>query len=1330
MSSEDKLLDYLKRAAAELAEVRGRLRSVEEAAREPIAIVGMGCRFPGDVVSPQGLWDVVASGRDVVSGFPADRGWDVGGLFDPDPDRPGFTYVREGGFLAGAGGFDAGFFGVSPREAVAMDPQQRLLLEVSWEAVERAGVDPRSLRGSRTGVFTGCSIHEYGVNTTSRVAGLEAHLLTGGAGSVLSGRVAYSLGLEGPALTVDTACSSSLVALHLACDSLRRGESSMALVGGATVMSTPTAFVRFSRLRGLAPDGRCKAFSDDADGMGMAEGVAVLVVERLSDARRAGRRVLAVVRGSAVNQDGASNGLTAPSGVAQRRVIVLALGAAGLSSGDVDVVEAHGTGTALGDPIEAGALLATYGRGRNGVPLWLGSLKSNIGHTQAAAGVAGVMKMVLALDRGILPKTLHVDRPSRHVDWSSGDISLLKDSIAWPETGRPRRAGVSSFGMSGTNAHVILEQGDLPAVVDAEPVPRGVLPWLVSGRTAVALRDQARRLGEFVAGEDGGRRALAEVGRSLVVSRSAFEYRAVVLAQGHEDFVRGLDAVAGDRPDVVGADAGVVRGIARPDVRSALVFPGQGSQWVGMAVELAETSEPFARSLRACAEALGNFVDWSLWDVLKGVGDGSLERVDVVQPALFAVMVSLAELWRASGLVPSAVIGHSQGEIAAACVAGGLSLEDGARVVCLRSRLLREIAGSGGMVSAALPADRAAGALARWGGRLSVAAVNGPLSVVVSGDSAALDEFVAACEDEQVRVRRIAVDYASHSPAVEGIREQLVRALSPIRPRSGAVPFCSTVTGRPLDTAELGPEYWYRNLRQTVLFHDAVRHAAEEGVRVFVEASPHPVLTLGVQETLDGSLPAGDTGTALGTLRRKDGGRERFLTSLAEVWANGVPVDWTTVLPEAAVRTDLPTYAFQHRHYWLTPHAPATTGADPVADTGPDVGAGPGLRESLAAVPDEDRVSVLTDWVLAQAASVLGHDPGEQLDSAGAFRDLGFDSATSVELRNRLRHGTGLDLPAGVVFDHPSPRALAAHLDRRIAEGGLAAEGAPDRPQPAARPALAGVGLGELAAYGHRSGQVEAVDRLLDAAARIRPTFHGPHGLDRAPEFVRLAKGDGAAVLVCLPTIDASSSLYQYSYFAAALDGAWDTWFLPLPGYVDDEPLPSGVDDVVGLQADLVRARFADRPVVLVGHSSGGWFAHAVSGHLERAGAAPAAAVLLDTYVPGTAQYGFVRSAMDRKLLARQERFGLTSGARLTAMAGYARVFADWAPQGGRTPTLFVRPEDCVDPEVRDGHAAWRASWPLAHDLAEVPGDHVTMVEEHAGTTARRVEGWIRGLPG
>ncbi len=739
MDNDEKLVRYLKRVTADLHQARQRLTEIEEARSEPIAIVGMACRLPGGVTTPEELWDLVVSGGDAVGGFPEDRGWDLENLFDPDPDHPGTSYVREGGFLRDAGEFDAGFFGISPREALAMDPQQRLLLETSWEALERAGIDPTALRGKDIGVYFGTLNQDYATDVDTVPEGVEGYLMTGSSASVLTGRVAYELGFEGPAMTIDTACSSSLVGLHLAAQALRSGECSMALAGGATVMSTPSAFVGFSRQRGMAEDGRCKSFAASADGTGWAEGVGVLVVERLSDAERRGHRVLAVVRGSAVNQDGASNGLTAPNGPSQQRVIQQALAGAGLVAGDVDAVEGHGTGTTLGDPIEVQALMATYGQDRPaGRPLWLGSLKSNIGHAQAAAGVAGVIKMVLALRYGVLPRTLHVDEPSPQVDWSAGAVELLTEQRAWPEVGRPRRAGVSGFGVSGTNAHVILEQAPESAVevVPVSEVPGGVVPLVVSGRGGAGLRGQARRLLDFVE-----RRPEVELGhlaRSLATSRAGLSERAVVLAGDRSEALAGLAAVAGG--EVVGSD---VVGRADAQGRVAFVFPGQGAQWVGMGAELLESSVVFAEGLRECAGVLDPLTGWSLVDVVRGVGGGvSLDRVDVVQPVSFAVMVGLARVWLAAGVVPSVVVGHSQGEIAAACVAGGLSLGDAARVVVLRSRAIAAgLSGLGGMVSLAVGVEEAGRLVEGWSGRVEVAAVNGPLSVVVAGEPEALGSW-------------------------------------------------------------------------------------------------------------------------------------------------------------------------------------------------------------------------------------------------------------------------------------------------------------------------------------------------------------------------------------------------------------------------------------------------------------------------------------------------------------------------------------------------------------------------------------------------------------
>ncbi|MBJ6998743.1 SDR family NAD(P)-dependent oxidoreductase [Streptomyces sp. CRPSP2-6A1] len=902
---------------------------------EPIAIVGMSCRLPGGVRSPEDLWRLVAAGRDGISRFPEDRGWDIEGLYDPDPERLGKTYARDGGFLHEAAEFDAGFFGISPREALAMDPQQRLLLEASWEAFEGAGIDPAAVRGSRTGVFTGLMYHDYGQGPRELPEGVEGLLTTGGSGSVASGRVSYTFGLEGPAVTVDTACSSSLVALHLAVQALRSGECTMALAGGVTVMASPTVFVEFSRQRGLAPDGRCKAFAAGADGTGWGEGVGMLLVERLSDAERDGHRVLAVVRGSAVNQDGASNGLTAPNGPSQQRVIRQALASAGLTPADVDAVEAHGTGTKLGDPIEAQALLATYGRERpEGQPLWLGSLKSNIGHTQAAAGVAGVIKMVMAMRHGVLPPTLHVDEPTPHVDWSAGEVRLLTEAVDWPETDRPRRAAVSSFGVSGTNAHTIIEQAPATVAERARTVggpasgPGAAVPWVLSGRTEAALRAQAARLASFLDDSDlndasdardgsdagdGEAALLTDVAHSLATSRAAFEHRAVVVGQSLQELRRQLAGVAaGVTPP------GAVTGGARGG-RTVFVFPGQGSQWVGMAAELLETVPVFRDRVDACERALAPHVDWSLTAVLRGTSEVEQDRVDVLQPVLWAMTVALAEVWRSFGVTPDAVVGHSQGEVSAAVIAGALSLEDGARVVVRRSLAVRELQGLGAMASVPLPDEEVRELVTRWDGRLGIAAVNGPATAVVSGDTDALDELLAHCQREGIQARRVAVDYAAHSPQIERVQAQAAEGFAGVSPLPGAVPFYSTVTGGKLDTDQLDSGYWYRNMRRTVRFHDAIRAALADGYDVFVEVSPHPVQLAGIQDAIEA---AEADAAVVPTLRRRDGGRDRLMLSLAQAHTHGVGIDWDAVLPGAR-RTDLPTYAFQHERYWLAAGAPA-----------------------------------------------------------------------------------------------------------------------------------------------------------------------------------------------------------------------------------------------------------------------------------------------------------------------------------------------------------------------------------------------------------------------
>ncbi|UTO62420.1 type I polyketide synthase [Streptomyces rapamycinicus] len=1031
--------------------------AVAAPADEPIAIIAMSCRLPGGVHSPEDLWRLVADGRDAISPFPDDRGWDLERLHGTE--STGSSFARSGGFIDGATDFDARLFGISPREALAMDPQQRLLLETSWELLERAGIAPDALRATRTGVFVGTMDQEYGPRLHEAPEAVDGYLLTGKTASVASGRIAYQLGLTGPAITLDTACSSSLVALHLAVQSLRRGESSLALAGGVTVLNTPGIFTEFSRQGGLARDGRCKAFAAGADGTGMAEGVGMLLVERLSDARRNGHRVLGVIRGTAVNQDGASNGLTAPNGLSQEQVVRQALADAGLSASDVDLIEAHGTGTALGDPIEAQALLATYGRDRPAErPALLGSVKSNIGHTQAAAGVAGVIKAIMAMRHGVVPATLHVDEPTPHVDWGSGGVELVTEERPWPEAGRARRAGVSSFGISGTNAHVVLEQAPSAPVPVPVPVPapsrvprpanplveaEGVLPWVVSGRSPAALRAQAARLGAFAAAATSSDATPSDIAWALATQRAAMEHRAVVVAADRDTFLAGLDAIATGEPS-----AHVVAGVAAGSAAGPVfVFPGQGSQWVGMAAELLDTSPEFAESIDRCAQALAPHIDWDLLDVLRATGDeAALERVDIVQPALWAVMVSLAQVWRSLGIEPSAVIGHSQGEIAAACVAGALTLEDGARLVALRSRLIaQELAGHGGMASLTAPADQARELLT---GRddVWIATVNGPTSTVVAGSPAALTDVMAQAETTGIRARAIAVDYASHTPHVDRIREQLLELAAPITPQAGHVPMYSTVTAAPIDGETLDAEYWYRNLREQVRFHDTLRTSLANGHTLYLEASPHPVLTTAVEET---GHAADQRILATGTLRRDQGGVRQYLGALATLWAHGVAPDWAAVFaPGGDTPVDLPTYAFQRERYWLAPVGPGSAvrvdlPSATVAAEGPEglealEGLGGFARRVADAAEGAPRLRVVLDQVCRHAAAVLGLSSVDEVETRKVFRDLGFDSLTAVELRNRLAAATGVALAPSVVFDYPTPLTLAQHLLDRITGGDTA----------------------------------------------------------------------------------------------------------------------------------------------------------------------------------------------------------------------------------------------------------------------------------------------------
>ncbi|WP_405461351.1 acyltransferase domain-containing protein [Streptomyces sp. NBC_00101] len=1359
MADEEKLRSYLKRALAENREALKRLREVESGLREPIAIVGMSCRLPGEVDSPESLWDLVAAGGDAIAPWPDDRGWDLEALYDPDPGHPGTSYARHGGFLYDAADFDAEFFGMSPREALATDPQQRLLLESSWEAFERAGIAPDTLRGSRTGVFVGLTAQDYQHRLAEVPAEVEGYLGIGNLASVASGRIAYTYGFEGPAVTVDTACSSSLVALHLAVQALRSGECDLALAGGATVMSTPAGFVEFSRQRGLSPDGRCRAYGAGADGTGWAEGVGLLLVERLSDARRLGHQVLAVVRGSAVNQDGASNGLTAPNGPAQQRVLRQALTAAGLAPHDVDLVEGHGTGTTLGDPIEAQALQEVYGRDRpEEAPLWLGSLKSNIGHTAAAAGVAGLIKAVQSIRHGVLPATLHAGTPTPHVEWAGGGVRLLDEARPWPETGRPRRAGVSAFGVSGTNAHVIVEEAPAapdpaavdpaapdPAAVDpaapdpaahapagsapaypgaAAPGPRSdVLPWLFSARSAPALRGQAARLATWLEARPGV--DPLDVAWSLATTRTTHPHRATVVAQGREALLAGVRALAAGDPSaaVVGAGDGLPR-VARTG-RTAFLFTGQGSQRAAMGRELYEQFPAYARAFDEAAAALdphgAGHLTRSVREVVLSSAHGELlDRTEYAQPALFAVEVALFRLLDSWGVRPDVVAGHSVGGLAAAQAAGVLTLEDAAALVVARGRLMQALPPGGAMAAVEATEEEVAEALVGREERVAVAAVNGPRSVVVSGDEEPVLAVVAGFRNRGRRTSRLRVSHAFHSPRMDPVLDELHRTAKALRYEEPRIPVVSDLTGAPAGAGELATaEHWTEHARRPVRFLDVVQHLRAAGTTRFVEIGPDGVLAGLSGEILSAQAPDTARPVVVPLLR---GGRPEvatLLTALARLHADGVPVDWRAVFEGHRPRTvEVPTYAFQRRRHWLdatvTRHA---TGASPLPAAEPPA-EGPSWADRHAELSGPALDSALLDLVRAEAAAVLGHASADAVAPDRAFVEVGLDSLSAVELRSRLAARTGLTLGGALTIRHPEPASLAAHLS--------------ELSRARQRPAGPAEGQGPLTTLYLRlcaAQEIAAATEVAVAASRLRSTFAAAERARHAADPVVLAQGDARTALVCFPALTALSGPHEYARFGQALHGVRDVLAIPAPGYPEESALPDSAETFVAMQADAVQRLLGERPFAVLGRSLGGCVAHAVTAELERRGTPPTGLVMVDTYPMDTATLPGMEWWMPAMINGMVDRFdafdlGLTDNG-LTTMGSYLSTFGGWQPRAVTAPTLLLRAGTPLPGTPDDPTGKTRAFWRLPHEAADVPGDHFSVLEEHSATTAAAVEAWL-----
>lgn len=1290
---------------------------------EPVAVIGVGCRFPGDIDGPERLWDFLTEKKCAITAYP-DRGFTNAG-----------TFAESGGFLKDVAGFDNRFFDIPPDEALRMDPQQRLLLEVSWEALEHAGIIPESLRLSRTGVFVGVSSTDY-VRLVSASAQQKSTIWdnTGGSSSIIANRISYFLDIQGPSIVIDTACSSSLVAVHLACRSLSTWDCDIALVGGTNVLISPEPWGGFREAGILSQTGCCHAFDKSADGMVRGEGCGVIVLQRLSDARLEGRRILAILTGSAVNQDGKSNGIMAPNPSAQIGVLENACKSARVDPLEIGYVEAHGTGTSLGDRIEAHALGMVFGRKRPGSgPLMIGSIKPNIGHLEGAAGIAGLIKAVLMVERGSLLPSGGFTEPNPAIPFTELGLRVVDELQEWPVVaGRPRRAGVSSFGFGGTNAHVIVEEAGsvgadtVSGRADVGGSGGGVVAWVISGKTASALAAQAGRLGRYVR----ARPALdvVDVGYSLVSTRSVFDHRAVVVGQTRDELLAGLAGVVAGRPE-----AGVVCGVGKPAGKTAFVFAGQGSQWLGMGSELYAAYPVFAEALDAVVDELDRHLRYPLRDVIWGHDQDLLNTTEFAQPALFAVEVALYRLLMSWGVRPGLVLGHSVGELVAAHVAGALCLPDAAMLVAARGRLMQALPAGGAMFAVQAREDEVAPML---GHDVSIAAVNGPASVVISGAHDAVSAIADRLRGQGRRVHRLAVSHAFHSALMEPMIAEFTAVAAELSVGLPTIPVISNVTGQLVADDFASADYWARHIRAVVRFGDSVRSAHCAGASRFIEVGPGGGLTSLIEASLaDAQI------VSVPTLRKDRPEPVSVMTAAAQGFVSGMGLDWASVFSGyRPKRVELPTYAFQHQKFWL---APAPSVSDPTAagqigasDGGAELLASSGFAARLAGRSADEQLAAAIEVVCEHAAAVLGRDGAAGLDAGQAFADSGFNSLSAVELRNRLTAVTAVTLPATAIFDHPTPTELAQYLITQIDGHGSSAAAA-------ANPAERIDALTDLFLQACDAGRDADGWKMVALASNTRERMSSPVRNNVSKNVALLADGISDVVVICIPTLTVLSDQREYRDIANAMTGRHSVYSLTLPGFDSSDALPQNADMIVETVSNAIidvvggSCRF-----VLSGYSSGGVLAYALCSHLSvKHQRNPLGVALIDTYLPSqianpSMNEGFspndTGKGLSREVIRVARMLNRLTATRLTAAATYAAIFQAWEPGRSMAPVLNIVAKDriaTVENLREERINRWRtAAAEAAYSVAEVPGDHFGMMSTSSEAIATEIHDWISGL--